>query len=182
RLKEVIKTSTSNWLTFLQTTDIYDTDRLEADRALLRRFYLKHGYADVRILSAVGEYDPAAKGFVITYTIDEGAQYPVGSVDVRSSANALNGQTLRSKVRLAPGAVYNGDLVEKTVEGLAIEAAKSGYEVANVRPTADRNFQTKVINLAFVIEEGSRAYIERINIRGNTRTRDYVIRREFDIG
>ncbi|HTM72190.1 MAG TPA: outer membrane protein assembly factor BamA, partial [Pseudolabrys sp.] len=182
RLKDVIKTATSNWLTFLQTTDIYDPDRLEADRDLLRRFYLKHGYADVRILSAVGEYDPAAKGFIITFTIDEGAQYHVGTVDVRSSVNALDGKTLRSKVRLAPGNVYNADLVEKTVEGLAIEAAKRGYAFANVRPTADRNFQTKIINLAFVLEEGSRVYIERINIRGNTRTRDYVIRREFDIG
>src|SRR5690348_3418616 len=182
RLKDVIKTATSNWLSFLQTTDIYDPDRLEADRDLLRRFYLKHGYADVRILSAVGEYDAAAKGFIITFTIDEGAQYHVGTVDVRSSVNALDGKTLRSKVRLAQGDVYNADLVEKTVEGLAIEAAKRGYAFANVRPTADRNFQTKIINLAFVIEEGSRVYIERINIRGNTRTRDYVIRREFDIG
>src|SRR6185312_8322950 len=103
RLKDVIKTATSNWLSFLQTTGIYDPDRLEADRDLLRRFYLKHGYADVRILSAVGEYDPAAKGFIITFTIDEGAQYHVGTVDVRSSVNALDGKTLRSKVRLAPG-------------------------------------------------------------------------------
>jgi outer membrane protein insertion porin family len=182
RLKEVIKTATSNWLSFLQTTDIYDPDRLEADRDLLRRFYLKHGYADVRILSAVGEYDPAAKGFVITFSIDEGAQYRVGSVDVRSSVNALDARTLRSKLRLAHGDVYNADMVEKTVEGLAIEAAKRGYAFANVHPTADRDFQAKIINLAFVIEEGSRVYIERINIRGNTRTRDYVIRREFDIG
>ena len=76
RLKDVIKTSESNWLSFLQTTDIYDPDRIEADRDLLRRFYLKHGYADVRIVSAVGEYDPAKKGFVITFTIDEGAAVP----------------------------------------------------------------------------------------------------------
>ena len=87
RLKDVIKTSESNWLSFLQTTDIYDPDRVEADRDLLRRFYLKHGYADVRIVSAVGEYDPAKKGFVVTFTIDEGSQYRVGTVDVISNVH-----------------------------------------------------------------------------------------------
>src|SRR5271169_2079235 len=88
RLKDVIKTSQSNWLSFLQTTDIYDPDRVEADRDLLRRFYLKNGYADVRIVSAVGEYDPAKKGFVVTFTIDEGSQYRIGSVDVISNVHA----------------------------------------------------------------------------------------------
>jgi outer membrane protein insertion porin family len=182
RLKEVVKTSVSNWLSFLQTTDIYDPDRLEADRDLLRRFYLKHGYADVRILSAVGEYDPSRGGFIVTFTIDEGQQYRVGKVDITSNIRVIDGPSLRSKLRLSSGDVYNADAVEKTVEGMTIEAAKRGYAFAAVRPQAERNFETKVINLAFVVEEGPRAYIERINIRGNTRTRDYVIRREFDLG
>ena len=182
RLKEVVKTSESNILSFLQTTDIYDPDRVEADRDLLRRFYLKHGYADVRIVSAIGEYDPAKKGFVVTYTIDEGAQYRVGTVEVISNVHAIDPAGLRSQLKLGEGSVYNADLVEKTVEAMTIQAARQGYAFANVRPRGDRNFETKTINLAFVVEEGARAYIERINIRGNTRTRDYVIRREFDLG
>ncbi|MGC1465354.1 MAG: outer membrane protein assembly factor BamA [Pseudolabrys sp.] len=182
RLKDVIKTSESNWLSFLQTTDIYDPDRIESDRDLLRKFYLSHGYADVRIVSAVGEYDPSKKGFTITYTIDEGAQYHVGTVNVISNVQAIDPSVLRSKVRLSAGNVYNADLVEKSVEAMTIEAAKRGYAFATVHPRGDRNAETKIINLAFVVEEGVRAYIERINIRGNTRTRDYVIRREFDIG
>src|SRR5450830_254496 len=182
RLKELIKTSESNWLSFLQTTDIYDSDRVEADRDLIRRFYLKHGYADVRIVSAVGEYDPDKKGFVITFNIDEGSQYHVGTVDVVSNVHAIDPASLRSKLKLNSGNVYNADLVEKSVEAITIEAAKRGYAFASVRPRGDRDFQTKTINLAFVVEEGTRAYIERININGNTRTRDYVIRREFDIG
>ena len=181
RLKDVIKTTESNWLSFLQSTDIYDPDRVEADRDLLRRFYLKHGYADVRIVSAIGEYDPAKKGFIITFTIDEGSQYRVGTVDVVSNVHAIDPQSLRGKLKLSPGNVYNADLVEKTVEAMTIEAAKRGYAFASVRPRGDRNFETKTINLVFVVDEGTRAYIERINIRGNTRTRDYVIRREFDI-
>ena len=182
RLKDVVKTSESNILSFLQTTDIYDPDRIEADRDLLRRFYLKHGYADVRIVSAIGEYDPAKKGFVVTYTIDEGAQYRVGTVEVISNVHAIDPAGLRSQLKLGEGSVYNADLVEKTVEAMTIQAARQGYAFANVRPRGDRNFETKTINLAFVVEEGARAYIERINIRGNTRTRDYVIRREFDLG
>ena len=182
RLKDVVKTSESNILSFLQTTDIYDPDRVEADRDLLRRFYLKHGYADVRIVSAIGEYDPAKKGFVVTYTIDEGAQYRVGTVEVISNVHAIDPAGLRSQLKLGEGSVYNADLVEKTVEAMTIQAARQGYAFATVRPRGDRNFETKTINLAFVVEEGARAYIERINIRGNTRTRDYVIRREFDLG
>jgi outer membrane protein insertion porin family len=182
RLKEVIKTSVSNWLSFLQTTDIYDPDRVEADRDLLRRFYLQHGYADVRIVSAVGEYDPAKKGFVITFTIDEGQQYRVGTVDVVSNVRAISPSVVRSKVKLSSGSVYNADLVQKSVEAMTIEAARRGYAFANVHPRGDRNAATRTINLTFIVDEGQRAYIERINIHGNVRTRDYVIRREFDIG
>ncbi|MEP7029591.1 MAG: outer membrane protein assembly factor BamA, partial [Pseudolabrys sp.] len=182
RLKDVIKTVESNLLSFLQTTDIYDPDRVEADRDLLRRFYLKHGYADVRIVSAVGEYDPSKKGFVIIFTIDEGAQYRVGKLDVISNVQAIDPQSLRGSLKIFAGNVYNADLVEKSVETMTIEAAKRGYAFASVRPAGDRHFETKTINLTFVVEEGMRAYIERINIIGNTRTRDYVIRREFDIG
>ena len=182
RLKDVIKTNESNLFSFLQTTDIYDPDRVEADRDLLRRFYLKHGYADVRIVSAVGEYDPAKKGFIVTFTIDEGSQYHVGTVDVASNVHAINPASLRSSIKISAGNVYNADLVEKSVEAMTIEAAKHGYAFATVRPRGDRDFEKKLINLSFVVEEGTRAYIERINIIGNTRTRDYVIRREFDIG
>jgi outer membrane protein insertion porin family len=181
RLKRVIKTTESGLFSFLQTTDIYDADRVEADRDLLRRFYLSHGFADVRIVSAVGEYDPAKKGFIVTFTIDEGNQYRVGTVDVVSNVHAIDPESLRGRIKIGSGSIYNADLVEKSVEAMTIEAAKRGYAFATVHPRGDRNFEKRIINLAFVVEEGTRAYIERINIHGNTRTRDYVIRREFDI-
>ena len=120
----MVKTSESNWLSFLQTTDIYDPDRVEADRDLLRRFYLKHGYADVRIVSAVGEYDPAKKGFIVTFTIDEGNQYRVGNVEVISNVRAIDPAILRSQLKFSTGNVYNADLVEKSVESMTVQAAK----------------------------------------------------------
>jgi outer membrane protein insertion porin family len=181
RLKEVIKTSTSNFLSFLQTTDVYDPDRIEADRDLIRRFYLSHGYADVQVVSATGEYDPALKGFIITFTIEEGPPYRFGAIDIQSNIRAVDPQKLRSALRMHQGDIYNGDAVEKTVEDLTVEITRHGYPFATVRPRGDRNPQDRTVSVVFVIDEGVRAYIERINIRGNTRTRDYVIRREFDI-
>jgi len=182
RLKDVIKTAESNWLSFLQTTDTYDPDRIEADRDLIRRFYLKHGYADVQVVSATSEYDPAKKGFVITFTIEEGPRYHFGTIDIQSNVRAINGNTLRSTLRMGSGDVYNGEAIEKTVEDMTIELARRGYPFGTVRPRGDRHADTKTINIVFQVDEGTRAYIERINIRGNTRTRDYVIRREFDLG
>jgi outer membrane protein insertion porin family len=182
RLKEVIKTSETGILAFLQTADIYDPDRVEADRELLRRFYLKHGYIDVQIVSALGEYDPVRRGFVITFVIEEGEQYRFGAVEVQSNVAALDPSFLRSKLRAYPGNVYNAEAVEKTVEDMTIESARQGYPFGTVRPRASRDYENRLVNLVFMVEEGQRTYIERINVRGNTRTRDYVIRREFDVG
>jgi outer membrane protein insertion porin family len=181
RLKDEVKTVESGLLAFLQTGNIYDPDRIEADRELLRRFYLKHGYIDVRVLSAVGEFDPIQQGFTITFTIDEGEQYRIGSVDVRSKIPALSPRLLEPRLRMSSGDVYNAEAIEKSVEDMTIEAAKQGFAFASVRPGADRISQTRTINLVFTVEEGQRTYIERINIRGNSKTRDYVVRREFDV-
>src|SRR5262249_60034495 len=109
------------WWRFLKRDDIYDADRIEVDRDLLRRFYLRNGFADVRIVSATGEYDPGKKGFVITYTIEEGDQYKFGVVDVQSTVNAVPPASLRGALRVSSGGVYNADLVEKTVEDLTID-------------------------------------------------------------
>ena len=180
-LKDVIKTTESGILSFLKTSDIYDPDRIEADRDLLRRFYLKKGYADVRIISAAAQFDPAQNGFIITFALEEGDLYRFGGLDIVSNVRDMDVTTLRSKLKMNSGAVYNAESVEKSVEDMTIELSKRGYAFAQVRPRGDRDPQNHVITITFVVEEGARAYIERINIRGNTRTRDYVIRREFDI-
>jgi outer membrane protein insertion porin family len=181
RLKDVIKTEVSNLLSFLQTTDVYDPDRIEADRDLLRQFYLKHGYADVQIVSATGVYDPKQKGFVITFTIDEGPRYRFGAINIQSNVRAVDATALRSALLTHKGDIYNGDAVEKTVEAMTVEMARRGYPFGTVRPLGNRNPATRTIGITYIVDEGTRAYIERINIRGNTRTRDYVIRRELDI-
>jgi len=182
RLKDVIKTGETGILSFLKTNDLYDRDRIEADRELLRRFYLKNGYADVRIASSVAEYDPQQRGFVVTFTVEEGDLYRFGAVDIVSNVRDVDPGALRARLRMRSGAVYNAEQVEKTVEDMTVEMSKRGYAFAQVRPRGDRDLQGRIINVTFVLEQGARVYIERINVRGNTRTRDTVIRREFEIG
>ena len=181
RLKDVIKTSESNLLSFLGGADVYDPDRVEADRDLIRRFYLKNGYADVQVVAALTEYDPDKKGFSVTFKIEEGQQYRVANVDFQTSIATLDTASMRSFSRVTVGSVYNAEALEKSVEEMQIEASRRGYAFAVVRPRGDRNFEAHTVSIVFAIDEGPRTYIERINVRGNTRTRDYVIRREFDL-
>ncbi|WP_024506924.1 outer membrane protein assembly factor BamA [Bradyrhizobium sp. ARR65] len=181
RLKDVIKTHETNLLSFLGNGDVYDPDRVEADRDLIRRFYLKHGFADVQVVAALTEYDPERKGFLVTFKIEEGQQYRVASVRFESSIANFDPNTLSSFSYVSVGSLYNAEAVEKSVESMQIEASRRGYAFAVVRPRGDRNFDNHTVSIVFSIEEGPRTYIERINVRGNTRTRDYVIRREFDI-
>jgi outer membrane protein insertion porin family len=181
RLKDIIKTHESNLLSFLGGGDVYDPDRVEADRDLIRRFYLKHGFADVQVVAALTEYDPEKKGFLVTFKIEEGQQYRVATVNFQSSIGTLDGNTLSSFSHVYVGSLYNAEALEKSVEEMQIEASRRGYAFAIVRPRGDRNFEAHTVSITFAIDEGPRTYIERINVRGNTRTRDYVIRREFDL-
>jgi outer membrane protein insertion porin family len=181
RLKDVIKTRESTLLSFLGGNDVYDPDRIEADRDLIRRYYLKHGFADVQVVAALTEYDPQRKGFLVTFKIEEGQQYRVASVNYQSSIPALDGNVLSRFSRVNVGSLYNAEALEKSVEEMQIEASRRGFAFAVVRPRGDRNFETHTVSIVFAIDEGPRTYIERINVRGNTRTRDYVIRREFDL-
>src|SRR4030088_3244242 len=181
RLKDIIKTRESNLLSFLGGADVYDPDRVEADRDLIRRYYFKHGFADVQVVAALTEYDPERKGFLVTFKIEEGQQYRVAAVNFQSSITTLEGNALRSFSRVNVGSLYNAEALEKSVEEMQIEASRRGYAFAIVRPRGDRNFESHTVSITFAIDEGPRTYIERINVRGNTPPRDYVTRREFDL-
>ena len=182
RLVGMMETTEMNFLSFLKTSDVYDPDRIASDLEIIRRFYLKNGYADFRVVSSDAVYDPSQQGYIITIVVEEGPQYRVGSVDIESHLPDIDANAMRDELRLSAGDIYNGDAVEKTVEALTREAAKKGYAFTQARPRGERNPAAQTVSIRFVLDEGPRVYIERINIRGNTRTRDYVIRREFDIG
>ena len=180
RLKGVIKTTESGWFGFLKTSDVYDPDRLDRDADLLRRFYVKSGYADARV-AASGVYDPAQKGFTVTFAIDEGDAYRFGSIDLTVRAATVADEPLRAALRLKTGDAFDGEAVDKGVDDIATAAGKLGYPFAAVRPHLTRDTAAHRINLVYTVDDGPHVYIERINIRGNTFTREVVIRREFDI-
>jgi len=179
QLRYVISTTQTNLLSFLKGTNVYDPDRLNLDRELLRQFYMKNGYADVRIVSATADLDRDGRGFFITFTIEEGERYRFGPIDVESALPSVNVDALRHVILTRTGRVYNAEKVEKTVEALTIEVSQQGYAFGQVRPRFERDEATHTMGIVYTIDEGPRIYIERINIVGNFRTEDNVIRREF---
>src|SRR4029077_18174617 len=181
QLRFIITTTQTNLLSFLKSTNIYDPDRLNLDRELLRQFYMKNGYADARIISATADLDRDGRGFFITFTIEEGERYRFGTIDIESNLTSLNVDAINGNILTRTGRVYNADKIEKTVEALTIAVSQQGYAFGQVKPRFDRDEVNHVMNITYVIDEGPRIYIERINIVGNFRTHDDVIRREFRV-
>lgn len=179
QLRDIISTTQSGWLDFLKGSSIYDPDRLNLDRELLRQFYLKNGYADVSVTTATAELDREGSGFILNFSIDEGQQYNFGTVSIESSLEGADPNTLIGEVLTSQGETYNASDIEKTVERLTLVTAERGFAFARVRPRANPDPASKTISLVYAVDEGPRIYIERINILGNVRTKDFVIRREF---
>ena len=181
RLAGVIATKKSNLFSFIARDDVYDEDRLRADEETLRRFYYNRGYADFRVISSTAELDDNENEYIVTITVDEGDRYRFGSVIVESTVAGVDGDSLGHLVETDEGDVYSAKDVEDTLIALTEHLAGLGYAFAQVTPRGNRDFETRTIAVAYSIDQGPRTYIQRIEIRGNTRTRDYVIRREFDI-
>lgn len=178
-LRSVINTAESAWWKFFSTADKYDPDRLNFDKELLRRHYLKNGYADFRVLSATAELAPDGESFFINFSVEEGPQYTVGQVTVNTGSTTLDANEIATVIESAQGAQYDAGEVDKSVENITIEAGKAGFAFARVQPTIDRDTANRTLNITYDIQEGPRVYVERIEIVGNTRTLDRVIRREI---
>lgn len=182
QLNAVIKTSASSMLSFLTGGDVYDPDRVVQDQEQLRLYYRSKGYADVSVAAAKVEYDPAEKGFALTFVIDEGPRYQFGEIGVICNIAGIDLETLRRSLAVRSGSTFDGNALDKSAETLAITLARLGYPFAHAVPRLARDETIRRVNVTFAIDQGARVYVERIEIHGNTRTRDYVIRREFDFG
>ncbi len=180
-LRGVIATSESGFLDFLKSGTVYDPDRINADQELLRRFYLKSGFADMRVVSAVADTDRDQKGFFLTFSIDEGPRYTFGATGLDVTLKGLPPEALRDRISGQAGDIYNAQLVDKNVEALTLAAAKKGEPFAQVRPRIERDPLRRTIAVTYVVEQGQRLFIGRIDVVGNSRTLDQVIRREFRI-
>ena len=180
-LRGEIATSESAFWRFLSTTDTFDPDRLTFDRELLRRFYLQEGYADFQILSVVAELTPDRESFIITFTLEEGQQYQFGDIDVTTTLKDLEPESLKDQVTTVSGETYNASEVEDTITNLTETASNLGFAFVEVRPRVDRDRDKRLINLTYEVREGPKVYVERIDIEGNIRTLDRVIRRQFQL-
>ncbi|HVV26893.1 MAG TPA: outer membrane protein assembly factor BamA [Rhizomicrobium sp.] len=178
-LKGQIATEESRWWKFLASNDNYDPDRLAFDRESLRRFYINHGYADFKVLSAVAQLTPNRESFYINFTVDEGVRYKFGQITVDSKIRELPAGQLRPLIAAKTGDIYSQEAVQKAIDALTNAAGTKGYAFAEVHPRLKRNRDSRTIDLGFEIVQGPRVYIEKINIAGNTRTLDSVIRRQF---
>jgi outer membrane protein insertion porin family len=178
-LRGIIETKESRWYRFLSTSDTYDPDRLTYDRELLRKYYLSQGYADFRVVSAVAELTPDRDGFVITFTIDEGERYRFGKVDVNIKLKDLPREVVLPLLTVQPGDWYNADGVEHSISALTDALGNRGYGFVEVKPEITRNKEARTLDVIFNVQEGPEVYVERIDITGNVRTLDKVIRREM---
>ncbi len=179
RLKEVVSSRQEAFWRFLSTSDNYDPERINFDKELLRRFYLKNGYADVDITGSAAELSPNRDGFFITFTVKEGERYRVGKVTVNSQLRNLSGDSVLPDVEVSAGDWYDGDAVERSVQAITDDVQGRGYAFVETKPRISRNREAHTVDLVFDVSEGPRVYVERIDIQGNTRTEDKVIRREF---
>src|SRR4051794_12954976 len=179
RLRDVIASREEAFWRFLSSSDQYDPERVNFDKELLRRFYLKNGFADFEVKDATAELAPDRSAFFLTFTISEGERYTIGKVDIENKLRNLDVDSLRPLLRIEPGDVYDGDAVDKSAQAIQDAVQSRGYAFVEVKPRIARDRANHTVDLVFDIGEGPRVYIERIDISGNTRTKDKVIRREF---
>ncbi len=180
-LRDVVSSRQEAFYRFLSNSDTYDPARVDYDKELLRRFYLKSGYADFDVRDATAELAPDHSSFFVTFTLNEGAQYKVGSISVDSRLVNLPGTALLPYVEQEKGEVYNGEAIERSVNAISDAAQARGYNFVLVRPRIARDTAKHTVDLVFDVTEGPRIFVERIDIEGNTRTKDKVIRREMQL-
>ena len=181
RLREEIQTRESRWWRFFTSDDVFDPDRINLDRELLRRFYLSNGFADFAVNSAVAELTPDSSSFFVTFAINEGSRYTFGKIEIEARLKDLDPALLQESIQVETGDWYDANEIDRTIDRLTEQVGTLGYAFVEIRPRISRNQEEKTIDVKYVVNEGPRVFVERINIAGNVRTLDKVIRREFQL-
>ena len=178
-LIEAIRTEETRWYKFLTDNDKFDPDRLQFDQELLRRFYINEGYADFQVKSAHAELSPNKDAFYVTFTLEEGPQYTFGDVNVVSELKSQAAPDFTGMILTKSGETYNASQIEDSIDAMTGELGNLGYAFVDIQPKIDRDRQKKLASVTYLIKPGPRVYVERINVTGNVRTLDEVVRREF---
>ncbi len=180
-LRDEIEIKESAWWRFFGTADVYDPDKLNADREKLRKYYLSRGFAEARVVSAIAELTPDKKAFFLTFTVEEGERYRFGKVDVTTTLRGVQPEQFQSAISVREGRRFDGDKIKSTVDAITTIAGNLGYAFVRVNPVLTPDKESRRIAVTFDIREGPKVFIERVEIRGNLRTRDEVIRREVRV-
>ncbi len=181
RLRRAMGSSEAGLLNFLYNTDNYSPERAAADRLALLDFYRERGYPDVEVTAGLSEFALDRDGFFLTYSIREGAAYDFGQASVSSNLVGVDAADFERFVRIRPGRSYKASKVEDVVEAIEEEATRRGLPFLRAIPRITKNEADGSVDINFELVNGERAYVERIDIRGNSQTLDRVIRREFDM-
>ena len=180
-LKDEILTREARWYRFFTSDDTYDPDRVAFDKELLRRFYLRNGYIDFTVVSDLGELTPDKESFILTYTVREGERYRFGKAQVVSQLEELASVNFSAAIEQEEGDWYSSDDVDATVDSITEIVGQRGYAFISVQPRIERDVENRIVDVNYYLQEGEKIFIERININGNKRTLDEVVRRELSI-
>ncbi len=180
-LASLLSTKETIWWKFFSTDDVYDPDKIEMDREELHKFYLNKGYADFRVLSVDAELTPNFESFIITFHVSEGERYQFGSLKIDNAIPELDTEELKELLTVSEGDWYSAVEVENSVEALTNEIGRKGFAFIKVKPIPTVDSVKHIIDIKFEVREGPKIFIDKINIHGNTRTVDQVIRREFSL-
>lgn len=178
-LQSEILSKETRWWRIFSSSENYDPEKSNYDKELLRRFYNNRGYADFRVVSMVAELSPDSQSFVITTVLEEGKRYKIKNIDFTSEIGEVDTKALAEEIDFEGGDWYNASKVEKAVSAITDELGKKGFAFVDVEPLLDKDADTGDMNVTFRITEGPRIFIDKINITGNNRTYDEVIRRQF---
>lgn len=179
-LKAAIQSKESRWYRFLSSDDTYDPDRLEFDKELLRRHYLSNGFVDFSVTSAVAELGLNQEDFFLTFTVFEGQRFRFGTTSFENRIPNLSVDGFEKLLNFKEGNWYNNNLVEDTIKDINSAIDEQQISFVNVSPRLDIDRNNNIVNIAFVLTEGRRVFVERIDVTGNVRTLDRVIRRQFE--
>lgn len=178
-LRDEIMSKESRWYRIFSSAEDYDAEKMEYDKELLRRFYTDRGYADFHVQTAMAELSDDHKSFILTFNLDEGPRYKISGIKINSAVEGVDTSMLYKDLEIEEGDWYDADKIEKSITAMTEHLGKKGFAFVDINSDLDRDAAAGKAELIFNVEESERMFVNRINITGNNRTEDEVIRREF---
>lgn len=181
-LEEKLLSKEARWYRWFTQMDTYDADRFSYDLELLKRFYFEHGYLDFEVISSSAELTPNQQDFYLAIVLKEGKRYRVNKIEIQSSLKNFDTDSIQDKITLQKGKLYNQLKVDNSIDTLVAAVSAQGYPFVDISVENKKDVENSLVDVVYNIKEGQHLFVDGLNIKGNTRTKDHVIRREFRFG